>query len=306
MWPTQFDYAGILAGYSAGAGYDQATGLGSLNVANVVNAWPASTVGLDKSTLTVTPAATSLNSNNTLSVTVTLASNPAGGVSPTGAVTLTASGSTYTQTVTSFTGSYTFSIPANSLPGSVAPGTADTLTASYAGDTVYAATSNTATVTVTTVVGGLLTPTITVTPASTTLNSGSSLNVVVTVAGTGIVPTGTVSLSGGGYTSSNQPLTNGTYTFTIPANSLASGADVLTANYGGDGSYAAGSNSATVTVTELDVHAQRAGGGGDSGNHRSGRHGSSGCHCGSNSGLRRHRVADLPGDEHNGNWRRWG
>jgi hypothetical protein len=240
------DYVGILSGYSGGAGYDQATGLGSLNVANVVNAWPAATVGAGKATVTVTPGVASLNSSNTLSVTVTLTSNPSGGVNPTGMVTLTASGSTYTQTVTSFTGSYSFSIPANSLPGSAA-GMLDTLTANYAGDSVYAATSNTASVTVTTL--ALLTPTITVTPASTTLNSDASLNVTVTVAGTSITPTGTVTLSGGGYTSASQTLTNGTYTFPIPANSLASGLDPLTVNYSGDGSYAAGSNSATVTVT---------------------------------------------------------
>ena len=35
------DYYGILTGFSATTGYDEATGLGSLNVANVVNAWPA-------------------------------------------------------------------------------------------------------------------------------------------------------------------------------------------------------------------------------------------------------------------------
>jgi len=35
------DPAGILTGFSAGAGYDQATGLGSLNVANAVNSWPS-------------------------------------------------------------------------------------------------------------------------------------------------------------------------------------------------------------------------------------------------------------------------
>jgi subtilase family serine protease len=242
------DYVGILSGYSAGAGYDQATGLGSLNVANVVNAWPT-IVGTGKVAVTVTPAVTSLNSSNTLNVTVTLTSNPSGGATPTGAVTLTASGSTYTQTVTSYTGSYSFTIPANSLPGSAA-GLQDTLTASYAGDSVYAAASNTATVTVTTV--ALLTPTITVTPASTTLNSAASLGVTVTVTGTSITPTGTVSLSGGGYTSStpNPSLTSGSYTFTIPANSLASGTDTLTVSYSGDGSYAAGSNSASVTVTE--------------------------------------------------------
>ena len=37
------DPAGILTGYKAGVGYDAATGLGSLNVANVVNNWPTST-----------------------------------------------------------------------------------------------------------------------------------------------------------------------------------------------------------------------------------------------------------------------
>jgi len=243
-----FDYVGSLSGYPAGKGYDQATGLGSLNVANVVNAWPQ-TLGAGNATITITPAETSLNSSNTLNVTVTLTSNPSGGVTPTGAVTLTASGSTYTQTVNSSTGSYSFTIPANSLSGSAA-GMVDTLTASYVGDSVYLASSNTTTVTVTTVTGGLLIPVITVAPASATLNSGGSLSVVVTVAGTGVTPTGTVTLSGAGYNSPSETLASGTYTFTIPANTLASGPDVLTANYGGDGNYAAGSNTATVTVTE--------------------------------------------------------
>ena len=35
------DPAGILTGFSAGTGYDEATGLGSLNVANAVNSWPS-------------------------------------------------------------------------------------------------------------------------------------------------------------------------------------------------------------------------------------------------------------------------
>ena len=37
------DYFGILPGYSAGTGYDEASGLGSLNIANVVNGWTAAT-----------------------------------------------------------------------------------------------------------------------------------------------------------------------------------------------------------------------------------------------------------------------
>jgi hypothetical protein len=37
------DPAGVLSGYQATVGYDAATGLGSLNIANVVNYWPTST-----------------------------------------------------------------------------------------------------------------------------------------------------------------------------------------------------------------------------------------------------------------------
>jgi subtilase family serine protease len=39
---TSGDQAGILSGYSATTGYDLTTGLGSFNVANLVNAWPTS------------------------------------------------------------------------------------------------------------------------------------------------------------------------------------------------------------------------------------------------------------------------
>jgi len=243
---STFGYAeeiGILPSYSAGAGYDQASGLGSLNVANVVNAWPA-TVGTAAAKVTVTPVPNSINSNNTLDVTVTVASSPSGGAVPTGTVTLTASGSTYSGSGTSWTGSVLFTIPANSLG---APGS--TLTAKYGGDAVYGPASGTAVVAVTTV--ALLTPTITVTPASTTLNSDASLNVTVAVGGTSITPTGTVKLSGGGIaTALPGTLVSGSYQFTIPANTLSSGADTLTANYYGDSNYAPGSNTATVTVTE--------------------------------------------------------
>jgi subtilase family serine protease len=250
---------GILTGYSAGAGYDLATGLGSLNVANVVNAWTA-VKGAAAATVTVTPGSSSINSSNTLSVTVTVASTASGGATPTGTVTLTASGSTYSASAASSTGSYLFTIPANSLPGS-ATGESDTLTAGYAGDALYAATSNTAKVTVTTTTVAELMPTITVTPASATLNSGASLGVTVTVTGNGvIVPTGTVTLTSGSYTSGAQTLassgscTAAACSITIPANTLSGSSggasDTITATYSGDGTYQSGSGTASVTVTE--------------------------------------------------------
>lgn len=48
------DNIGTLLGYTAGKGFDQATGLGSLNVANVINAWPIAqvpTAGLSATSL---------------------------------------------------------------------------------------------------------------------------------------------------------------------------------------------------------------------------------------------------------------
>ncbi len=244
------DFIGILSGYSATTGYDLATGLGSLNVANVVNAWPA-VQGAAAATVTVTPGQLSINSSNSLSVTVTVASTASGGTVPSGTVTLTAGGSTYTSTQTlSGAGTATFTIPANSLPGSPAPGQADTLTGTYSGDALYAKVSNNAQVTVTAL--ALLTPTVKITPASTTLNSGASLGVSVTVSGptgTSIVPTGTDTLTAGSYNSGAQALVNGAFSFTIPANTLSAGPDSINVAYNGDSNYAAVSSSVNVTVT---------------------------------------------------------
>lgn len=52
------DPAGILSGFSAGLGYDQATGLGSVNVANLVNNWPGVAPFVSLSSASVEFAAT--------------------------------------------------------------------------------------------------------------------------------------------------------------------------------------------------------------------------------------------------------
>jgi hypothetical protein len=233
---------GILSGYSAGVGYDLATGLGSLNVANVVNNW-TSAVGTAEATVTVTPSESSVTSNQSLNVTVTVASSTAGGATPTGSVTL--SGGGYTSATEALSGgSYTFDIPAGSLSGG-----SDTLTASYSGDATYAPASGTAAVTVT-----KLTPAVTVTPSSNAINSNQTLTVTGTVTGTGGTPTGTVTLSGGGYVSAAAALSSsGSYSITIPYNSLAGGSDILAVLYSGDGTYNSTSGSATVTVTYVAV-----------------------------------------------------
>jgi hypothetical protein len=238
------DGVGVQTGYNAGVGYDLATGLGSVNVANLVNAWPA-TAGTSAAKVTVTPASGSINSSDTLSVTITVASAGTG-PTPTGSVSLAASGngSSFTASGTLSSGGIaTITIPANSLGAGT-----DTLTATYSGDSVYASNTGSATVIVTTTT--LLKPTVTVSPASTTLNSDASLGVTVTVGGTGITPTGTVTLTAGSYSSSASTLAGGVYNFTIPANSLTGATGTITVSYSGDANYSAATGTANVTVTE--------------------------------------------------------
>lgn len=89
----------------------------------------------------------------------------------------------------------------------------------------------------------------TISPAQATLSVDDELNVMVTVAGSGVTPTGTVTVSGGSYTSPVETLVSGNYAFTIPANSLSAGTDTLTVIYSGDTNYAPTTGTATVTVT---------------------------------------------------------
>lgn len=229
------DAWGVLSGFAAGSGYDAATGLGSMNVANVVNGWSGS-IGTTASTVTVTPASSTIISNQSLSVTVTVGG--ASGV-PTGAVALTGGG--YSSGLTLSSGSATFNIPANSLSAGTV-----TLTATYSGDPTYASTSGTAQVTVT----AAPVPTVTVVPGATSINSGQSLSVQVNLAGANGTPTGNVTLSGSGYTSSATAVANGAATINIPANSLIGGTVTLTASYAGDSTYGSATGTANVTVTQ--------------------------------------------------------
>jgi hypothetical protein len=70
-------------------------------------------------------------------------------------------------------------------------------------------------------------------------------------------PTGSVVLSGGGYTSAATTLSGGSAMITVPAGSLAAGTDTLTASYtpdsGSSSTYNSATGSNTVTVTAATV-----------------------------------------------------
>ena len=159
------DKFGVLSEYFPGEGYDLTTGLGSLNVANVVNAWQAAML---TPTVTVTPSSSSITTTQSLSVTVAVGGGN-GNPTPTGTVTLT-SGSYSSGAKTLTSGSATINVPA----GSLAVGT-DTLTATYSGDSNYNPATGSNSVTVTAAPPGFTVSgtAVTVSPGATTGNTST-------------------------------------------------------------------------------------------------------------------------------------
>jgi subtilase family serine protease len=216
----------LTAAYSGDATYASTTGTGSVTVTPLITP-----------TVTATPNPASIYTDQSSNVHVTVTGTS--GV-PTGTATLSGNGWTSPATTLS-AGSATINIPG----GKLAPGSA--VTAAYSGDTVYG--SATAPVAIT--VLAKITPTVTVTPAGTSVDTAQPLDVTVQVAGTtaGGTPTGSVILSGSSYNSASTALSGGSASFTIPANTFtATGALTLTAKYAGDTVYNTATGTSSVTV----------------------------------------------------------
>lgn len=225
----------FLSGYDATSGYSMATGLGSVDAAVLIQTWNLST-GSTVPTVTVTPTPTVVASGSSISVAVTLAGTPALSV-PTGTISLTAPGYV-TGTETLVNGSAAFTIPPNRLTAG-----SDTITVNYSGDTNYAYTTGSATITVTGQV-----PVLTITPSASSLTANSSLSLAISVAGSGATPVGSVTFSGA-YIGFQLLSADGTTHLVIPPNSLAAGSDQIKVAYSGDTNYSAVSETTTVTVT---------------------------------------------------------
>jgi hypothetical protein len=106
----------------------------------------------------------------------------------------------------------------------------------------------------------LIVPTVKVTPGSTSIFTTQPLTVTVAVSGGSgkPTPTGSVALTGGGYTSAATALSSGSAQINIPANSLTAGSDTFKATYTPNASssttyQSASGTSSAVTVTEMST-----------------------------------------------------
>jgi subtilase family serine protease len=237
----------LTVAYPATAGYDLATGIGTLNVANLIGKW--NTAFTSTTALVASPTAIAPSQSTTLTATV------AGGAPANSTYTPIPSGSiNFTEGATAL-GSCTLSGASCSITvtGVQLGNGTDSIGATFVGSATYpTSTSKLVTVTVAPVA---TTTTASVSPTAEQLNGTVTLSAVVLSTGTG-TPTGTVTFLVGSKTAGTATLVNGTGTATGVAvsttNGFSVGTDSITASYGGDTNFKASTSSATtLTVTPL-------------------------------------------------------
>jgi subtilase family serine protease len=235
-------------GYSAGAGYDQATGLGSVDASNLAAAF-TSVAAKGGTTTTVAASPSSPATGVTVTLTATVTHN-SGTTAPTGTVTFTIDG-TAESPVT----------PANGVATtttSFSTGGAHTIIAAYSGDTnYYASTSGTTTINVGASGSATTTTTLAVNPTTVALYGALTLTATVQSSAAGTVA-GTVTFTIAGTTVGTASVTAGasgigTATLAVssatPTLGFAAGSDTITAAYGGDSLYGGSSGTVAATVT---------------------------------------------------------
>jgi subtilase family serine protease len=129
--------------YPATTGYDEASGLGSLDFSNLLGAWPtipASSLDASTTTLSATTSSPAAGADDTITITVASGSSSST-TTPTGTLTIEVDGTTETSSLALTDGSaaYTFS---SSTAGS------HVITATYSGDSTYAPSTGTVALTV--------------------------------------------------------------------------------------------------------------------------------------------------------------
>jgi len=240
---------GVVSGYNAGVGFDLTSGLGSVDANNLASTWASGSAALGATTTTMTLSSASAVYGGAASATVKVAARSG---TPTGdfSVVQTA-GSTGNQDspapgiLSNGSGSISLAL----LPvGSYA------IHAHYGGDASFRS-SDSADQTI--VIGQAATTTASVV-TRTTIASGqsSSLAVTVSAAGTGNAPTGSIhivdSTSGadlGAYTLAAGTGPSASARFNVTPNMLIGGANSLTIAYEGDTNYKASSSTASLTYT---------------------------------------------------------
>lgn len=224
-------------GFAAGTGYDEVTGLGSLDIANAAAVWPvntgsSATLISTKTTVTASNSAPAAGANDTFTITVT---SRTGSTIPSGNVTLQIDGGPSFGGTTVAAQSLTSSGTLTYTTSFASAGTHQVL-AQYAGDSTHASSVGSVEVTI---AGGSGSGSIKLAATDLTVTQGTSGSSTLTVTPSGGY-TGTVNLTF--TTSNNSTLQNLCYSFT-------------NMNSSGIGSVAVSGSTAVTTLLTLDTKA---------------------------------------------------
>ena len=229
--------AGSTIGFNATPGYDQATGLGSIDFNNLVLAWNG-----NRAVSTLSLSFTIQGANLVLTSVVAGSASP----TPSGIVSWALAGSALnSSSLALVNGKATaiLSIPVNQLPGG-----SFSLSAVYAGDPNFNAASGSLAVTLPKAAPG-----VSVTANTPTISQNGSVNLTAVVTGpTSSTPTGTVTWSQGakslGVTTLTGAVGRSTTTLTVNGSQFSVGTATVQALYSGDTAFNSGSATQTVTV----------------------------------------------------------
>ncbi len=158
--------------YSAGTGYDEATGLGSINFDNLLSAWPSSSTTSLTSSVTALSAATAMptsGANDVISITVSSGSSSVT-TTPTGTLSIAVDGTTVNSSLALSNGAATYTFSSTSA-GS------HTVNATYSGDSVYATSTGTVTLTV----GSSAASSFTLAATNATISAGNTGTSTITI-----------------------------------------------------------------------------------------------------------------------------
>ena len=264
---TSGDQFGILSGYNTGTGYDLATGLGTVDAANLVNNWSKATFTATATTLQLNNG-TAVNATHGSAVPISIGVNPTAATGNAALLVSTGSGTTTGQDIDVFQ----LSGGAVSKTTSLLPGGTYSVIAHYGGDGTYGGSYSTPiSVTITKENSVVNLPGLQLSgSATTTVNYDSQyfLQAVVENSqgsacnpppfGEIACPTGTINLLADGTAlgSGSYPLNNSGTIQTVPeAFALTGGTHTLTAQYSGDDNYNANSGTVSVTVNKAATNA---------------------------------------------------
>ncbi len=150
--------------YPATTGYDEASGLGSVDLYNLLSAWPSSSgASIEASATSISAASSTPSSGARDVITITVAPESSSiTTTPTGTLTVTVDGTTETSSLALSSGSATYTFSSTTSGSHV-------ITATYSGNSTFAASTGTAIVTIgsssATGSGGSGSTTVTVTPS---------------------------------------------------------------------------------------------------------------------------------------------